>query len=380
LTERVVGMMVGTSLDGIDAALVEFGALDRPSLVGFETSHFVEVDPSRLRAIASGEPTTAAELSELGSALARDHARAVALVDAGGTADLIGAHGVTLSHVPDAAPGHGWQLLQGAVLAALAGRDVACDFRATDIALGGQGAPLAPVADLALRVAEDEDRVVLNLGGISNFTALPAGARRTDELVAGDAGPANLALDGFMRRISGGREEFDDGGGLALEGTPASGVVEEMLRDPWFERPLPRSAGREEFGGPWLDRFEVAASGLSSDADRMASLVAISARAIVDQVQRLPEGWRRTDRVRVLVTGGGRKNRAMMNALRELLIDYDVEAIESVGEDGDAKEAVDFAWLAHQRRHRSVLVLAPLTGATGNAVAGALYLAPEQSS
>lgn len=371
-------MMVGTSLDGIDAALVEFDSSGIPNVIEFETWPFTEVEPARVRAIASGQATSAEELSGLGAALARDHARAVIGLDGERTASLIGVHGVTVSHVPSADPGHGWQLLSGAALAALCGRDVACDFRATDIALGGQGAPLAPVADLALRCREGEHRIILNLGGISNFTALPSGARTSAELIAGDAGPANLVLDGFMRRISSGQQQYDDGGELGLAGTPASSVVEEMLADPWFERPLPRSGGREEFGDAWLDRFENVARGLATDADRMASLVAICARAIADQFSRFEGRWKPLDRTRVLVTGGGRKNRAVMNTLAELLPDYRVEAIEAIGEDGDAKEAVDFAWLARQRRSNTPLDLAPLTGASRNAVAGALYLAPEQ--
>ena len=209
---------------------------------------------------------------------------------------------------------------------------------------------------------------------------MPAGARTSAELIAGDAGPANLILDGFVRRISSGQIQYDDGGELGLEGTPGPEVVEKMLLDPWFARPLPRSAGREEFGDQWLDRFERAARALTADADRMATLVTICARAVADQVDLFAERWKRTDQARVLVTGGGRKNRAVMNALVELLPGHRVEAIEAIGEDGDAKEAVDFAWLARQRRSRIPLDLASLTGASQNAVAGALYLAPEQSA
>jgi anhydro-N-acetylmuramic acid kinase len=296
-------------------------------------------------------------------------------VDPGQRADLVGAHGVTLSHVPGANPGHGWQLLSGAALAAHTGRDVACDFRAADIALGGQGAPLAPVADLAMRVAPDEDRVVLNLGGISNFTALPAGARSSREAIAGDAGPANLVLDAYARRIRLGA--FDEDGQLGARGLPVESLVATMFDDPWFALPLPRSAGREQFGEHWLDRFLAAAPSAAGEPDLMASLVRICARAIAEQLDRLPPDWRRSARARVLVTGGGRRNRAVMAMLAELLPGFEVEAIEAIGENGDAKEAVDFAWLARERRHGRPLDLAPLTGASRNAVAGALYLATE---
>lgn len=373
-------MMVGTSLDGIDAALVHFDAGGRPRLEEFATVDFLETSAARLRSIASDASTTASELSGLAFALARDHARAVNRVDPGRQADLIGAHGVTVAHRPSLPDGHGWQLLNGAVLAALSGRTVACDFRSADIALGGQGAPLAPVADLALRADPQEDRVILNLGGIANFTAIGAGARSCDELHAGDAGPANLALDAWMRRISGGKRTCDTGGELAASGEVDHAVVAQMLEDPWFSLPLPRSGGREQFGESWLDRFLSTCPASMSDADRMRTLVAISVTAVRDEVLKLPPGWRRGGRARVLVTGGGRHNLTVMGALDAALEDYVVEAIEVVGENGDAKEAIDFAWLARQRALEVCSGIGDVTGARADHVAGALYPGSRESS
>jgi anhydro-N-acetylmuramic acid kinase len=365
--------MVGTSLDGIDAGLVEFDASGRPRLQKFLTVDFNEVSAGRLRDIASNEPTTAAELSELGFALARDHARAVRAVDPTGLAQLIGAHGVTLAHSPGGSGAHGWQLLNGAALAAIIDCSVACDFRSADIALGGQGAPLAPVVDLRLRMAPDEDRIILNLGGIANFTAIWAGAVDISSIIGGDAGPANLILDAWMRRISGGGQPYDDGGQLALRGHADETVVDEMMRDPWFSGPLPRSGGREQFGEPWLDRFLDYCPASMDDADRMATLVAIGARAIAEQVEAFPPAWRRADRLHLLVTGGGRHNLAMLEGLRARLPQALVDTIEAIGENGDAKEAVDFAWLALQRYRGSAAGISSVTGADHDTVAGALY-------
>ncbi len=379
-TSLVIGLMVGTSLDGIDAGLVEFNASGRPRLREFLTMGFKEVSADRLRGIASDAPTTASELSELGFALARDHARAARAVDPTGLARLIGAHGVTVTHAPGGPDGHGWQLLNGAALAAINDCSVACDFRSADIALGGQGAPLAPVVDLRLRMDPDEDRIILNLGGIANFTAIPAGAVESSAIIGGDAGPANLVLDAWMRRSSGGAQHYDDGGALALRGHADVTVVDEMMRDPWFSSPLPRSGGREQFGERWLDRFLDACPATLDTADRMATLVAIGTRAIAEQVEAFPPAWSRTGQFHLLVSGGGRHNVAMLEALRARLPQALVETIEAIGENGDAKEAVDFAWLALQRYRGLAAGISSVTGADHDSVAGALYQPRETGS
>ena len=369
----VIGLMVGTSLDGIDAGLVEFDATGKPLLREFLTVDFDEVSAARLREIASDEPTTAAELSGLGFALARDHARAVRAVDPAGRAGLIGAHGVTVAHAPGGAGGHGWQLLNGAALAAITNCKVACDFRSADIALGGQGAPLAPVVDLHLRMSPDEDRIILNLGGIANFTAISAGATDGAGIIGGDAGPANLVLDALMRRSTDGARAYDDGGELALRGRVEESVVDRMMLDPWFARPLPRSGGREEFGETWLDHFLESCPATMDTADQMATLVAIGTRAITELVEALAPKWRKSGQMHLLVTGGGRHNLAMLQALRDRLPEAHVETIEVIGENGDAKEAVDFAWLALQRSLELNVGIAAVTGAEHDCVAGALY-------
>ena len=379
---RAVGLMVGTSLDGVDAALVAFddaAQLRRPRVIAFATLALETASMPRLRAIAAGAPTTAAELSLAGSALARDHERAIRSVCARAgvevtTLDWVAAHGVTLAHAPGARGGHGWQLLNGGALAAWLDVCVVGDSRSADIALGGEGAPLAPVADLHLRVSDDEDRVVLNLGGIANLTALPCGARSPHQVRAADVGPANLALDELHRRHTSGREPFDRDGACALRGRVDEAVVEQLLAQAWVRAPLPRSFGREEFGPHWVDAYERATRHLTHD-DRLATLVQAQSRAVAWVVQEALGPWRGATELplHVLLTGGGRHNLAFVAALRAALASSSVDGIEEMGEDPDAKEALDFALLGGLALRHRAAGAAATTGASRDLVLGAVW-------
>jgi hypothetical protein len=200
-TSLVIGLMVGTSLDGIDAGLVEFDASGRPRLQEFLTIDFNEVSAGRLREIASNEPTTAAELSELGFALARDHARAVRAVDPTGLAQLIGAHGVTLAHAPGGSGAHGWQLLNGAALAAIIDCSVACDFRSADIALGGQGAPSPVVGTKRIRLAPGATQG--DIAFIEGHVKLVYPTRTETVRLSADSEGARAEREGARLEISG---------------------------------------------------------------------------------------------------------------------------------------------------------------------------------
>lgn len=374
--------MVGTSLDGVDAALVEFEDADRlraPRVLSFVTLDLVSASAPRLRAIAAGATTTAHELSAAGFALARDHERAVRTVCARATVEVeslawVAAHGVTLAHAPGARGGHGWQLLDGGALAAWLDVCVVGDFRSGDIALGGEGAPLAPVADLHLRVSDTEDRIVLNLGGIANLTALPRGARSSREVRAADVGPANLALDELQRRHTAGRESFDRDGAHASNGHVDAAIVRQMCEQAWVRAPFPRSFGREEFGPDWVDAYAAITAHLSHD-DRLATLVRVQAKAIAWVVHEGLGNWRTApDRpLRVLLTGGGRHHARFVAELAATLAPSHVDGIETIGEDPDAKEALDFALLGGLAvRHRAAGAAAT-TGAQRDIVLGALW-------
>lgn len=370
------GLMIGTSLDGIDAAVVGFDAGLTAARVGFHTTvDFQAVDPARLRAVAAGAPTDAAEISRLNFALVDDHERAVrAACDGAGRAldalEWVGAHGVTLWHAPAARGGHGWQALSGAGLAARLGRPVVHDFRAADLALGGHGAPLAPVADRRLRASAEEDRVVLNLGGIANLTAVAAGGVR---VAAADVGPANLPLDELVRRHAPDGPGFDRDGARAAAGKVLGDVVDVLAAAPWFDAPLPRSWGREQFGPAWVDELEARTPSASLD-DRLATVVALEARAVASTLACALGSWRAAPErpLHVLVTGGGRHNRAMMQALATALDGATVDGIEVLGEDADAKEAVDFALLGGLCLRREAAGAAATTGARHDAVLGSV--------
>lgn len=377
---RAVGLMVGTSLDGVDAALVEAPSLERLEelrLVAHATTPFDEGGDARLRAIAAGEATTAEEISVLRFGLARRHEAAVRALCASASldsADLdwVAAHGVTLWHAPGERGGHGWQLHAGAALAARLGCVVVDEFRAADLALGGQGAPLAPLVDLGLRVDAQEDRVVLNLGGIANLTLLPAGAKSTEELVAGDVGPANLPLDALCREELG--RPFDAEGAVAATGRPLEDLVEETLAEAWVRQSLPRSFGREQFGAAWLEGLRRRAPGAGT-ADLLATIVEIEVRALRILLAEQVGNWRRhPDRPWTLyLTGGGRHNRAWARRAEALLDGARVRGIEELGVAADAKEAVDFAFLGGQTLRRRRSGNRAITGAAQDLVLGSVH-------
>jgi len=368
-----VGLMIGTSLDGVDAALVEFDPEGAVEPKGFVTTPLDPDLTARLRAAAEGEALSAAEWTELEGAVTRAHETAVRGVAPGalqrGRLAFVAAHGVTVRHAP--AEAQTWQLLDGAGLAARLEVPVVCDFRRGDVALGGEGAPLAPLADLALRVSPTHDRVILNLGGVANLTALPAGADDTSRIRAGDVGPANLPLDELCRRHH--HEGIDRDGAVALSSAPDPTLVSTLGTQDWIRRPLPRSFGREEFGPAWVDALEAVAP--HPLAVRLASVVEVEAMAVAVFLQEICGAWRAAPArtLEVFVTGGGRHNAALLAALARHLPDAALRGMEDAGVSPDAKEAVDFAWLGWRALRGIASDTPPLTGARRPLVLGSLH-------
>jgi anhydro-N-acetylmuramic acid kinase len=324
---RCIGLMSGTSLDGVDAAWLE---TDGETVAAFGPTLTLPYDDrlrADLRRILDLAPTldpTDRRLKTAEARLTEYHVRAVAAL--GRQADLIGFHGQTILHQPDNR--RTWQIGDAQELAWRAGVRVAWDFRSADVAAGGEGAPLAPVYHAALSASLEKPLAVLNLGGVGNVTWI--GADGT--LVAFDTGPGNGPLDDWVARQTGDR--FDRGGALARSGQPDQAVLGRLLSHPYFARPAPKSLDRLDFAAA------LAGSGLAalSPADGAATLVAFTARAVA--MAPLPAPPRRW-----LVTGGGRHNPAMMQALRAAL-GAPVDPVESVGWDGDALEAQCFGFLA----------------------------------
>jgi anhydro-N-acetylmuramic acid kinase len=323
---RAIGLMSGTSLDGADAAVID---TDGEAVVAIGPALTLPYDAglrADLRRLLDLAPSLAGDeafLHEVTRRLTARHAEAVAAL--GTTADIVGFHGQTILHRP--AERRTWQIGDAAALARATGLPVAHDFRSADVAAGGEGAPLAPVYHAALARDLEKPAAVLNLGGVANVTWIrPDGA-----LLACDTGPGNALLDDFLFRHTG--RPLDRDGALAAAGRADIAVLERLLAHPFFARPAPKSLDRQDFAA------SVAASGVEDlqPADAAATLVAFTAEAVRRTV--LPQPPRRW-----LVTGGGRHNPVLMQALRARL--GDVAPVEAAGWDGDALEAQCFGYLA----------------------------------
>jgi len=323
-----LGLMSGTSLDGIDAALID---TDGETVAGFGpalTLPYPEPVRTALRAAALGDgPVETAEAE-----MTRLHAEAVArlLKQAGLGPDAIGVigfHGHTLSHRPD--QGHTRQIGDGAWLAAATGIRVVNDFRTADVAAGGQGAPLVPVFHRALAAGIETPLAVLNLGGVGNVTWIG----EDGAMSAFDTGPGNALIDDWAATHTG--QPIDRDGALAGAGRVDLDRVAVFLSDPWFEQPPPKSLDRDDFA-----RLAAKLTRGLSPADGAATLTAFTAGAAGAAALHLPQPPRQW-----LVTGGGRHNPVLMMALRQIL-DVDVRPVEAVGWDGDALEAQAFGFLA----------------------------------
>ncbi len=324
---RAIGLMSGTSLDGVDAAWLEtdgerVGRFGKALTLPYAPE--LRADLRRLLDLAPGLNADDPFLAEVTARLTARHAEAVAAL--GIPADIIGLHGQTILHRP--AERRTWQIGDAAALALATGTQVAYDFRSADVAAGGEGAPLAPVFHAALAADLPRPLAVLNIGGVANVTFLGADGA----LLACDTGPGNGPLDDWCLRHTG--QPFDRDGALAASGRTDSGVLDRLLADPYFARRVPKSLDRLDFAR------SLAASGLDrlSPADGAATLAAFTAGAVAHTY------WPQPPR-RWLVCGGGRHNPAIMAELRARLT-APVDAVEAVGWDGDALEAQCFGFLA----------------------------------
>ena len=349
-----LGLMSGTSLDGIDGAIVRTDG-ERVQEVGPAlTVPFESPFRERLRA-ALGTATAAGEVARELTARHAEAARRL-LCDNGMAAadvDVIGFHGQTVLHRP--AEGLTRQLGDGALLARLSGIAVVDDFRSRDLAAGGEGAPLAPLYHAALAGGLEKPLCVLNLGGVANLTWIGP-----SDLVAFDTGPGVALLDDWVRRTSGRR--FDEGGALARAGRADGAVLEALLDDAYFRRPPPKSLDR--------DHFAAGAAASLSAADGAATLTAFTAAAVARAAPLLPAAP-----LRWLVCGGGRRNPALMKALEDAL-EAPLAAVETVGWDGDALEAQAFGFLAVRSLKGLPLSLPTTTGVARPTSGGTLHAPP----
>ncbi len=376
-----VGLMSGTSMDGVDAALVTMSAEAlRPDVrvPAFVSVPYPPALREQLAGAAAGEPLRAEDIARLHTSVAVAFAGAFHEVcrrthTDPGEVHFIGSHGQTVAHAP---PGGGegvagtLQLGPPAMIAALTGVTTVGDFRSGDVALGGHGAPLCAWPDFVLRRSDDESRVVLNIGGIANVTVLPRGCAPS-EVIAFDTGPGNMVVDALVRAFDPDGPGCDENGERAARGVPSPSVLEAFLEHPFFALEPPRSAGHREFGPAfaWQLLARAEAAGLSRD-DTIATATALTVQTIADAFERFVRP--RCDVDAVYVGGGGRHNRTLMAWLRERLGDVDVRDVGELGIPGDAREAVDFALMARETILGRPNVLAQVTGATRARVLGTI--------
>ena len=375
----VVGLMSGTSADGIDAVLTRIsgsGLSTKAEQLGF---YFLPFDPDTRRAILTicgGESGGTKEVCLLGTHLGRLYAQAVReLLKTTGTekVDLIGCHGQTVYHIPEetaylSSTIRGTlQIGDPSYLAEEFGCPVVSDFRIRDMAAGGLGAPLVPYTEFLLYRSETEDVALQNIGGIGNVTLLPAGCA-LEEVTAFDTGPGNMVMDALVMKLTGGKMGYDDGGRLAASGTVIPALLEWMLQDPYLDRQPPKTTGREYYGADYVEKL--LAFGDYPLADILATATAFTARSIALSLERFADRMPR----RLVIGGGGSWNPTLLGFLREALPEVLVQTQEDLGLDSDAKEAVAFAILANDALFGICNNAPSATGAKHGVVMGRINL------
>ena len=377
-TRTVLGLMSGTSLDGISAAVARFEPTVhdgvRCELLGFRAHPYTAEQRARLGAALVG--ATPAEYCRLQVDLAHWLAdAAVALAAESGVGlrglDAIASHGQTVWHEP----GHStWQIGDAAVIAERTGVPVISDFRARDVAAGGHGAPLVPIADRLLFAHDTEWRLLQNLGGIGNVTVVPPGGA-AESVRAFDTGPGVAVIDAVARRVQP-ELPYDVDGRLARAGTPVDEVVTALLDEPYFHAAPPKSTGRELFSAAYVDRLVALCRERRpgcSDADLVATAVALTARSVADAYRRFVA----EPATETVLSGGGAANPALVDAIRAAVAPLAVARFEERFFDGEAKEAVAFALMGYLHLTGRPGNVPSATGAAGPRVLGSYTPATE---
>lgn len=356
--EQYVGLMSGTSLDGVDAVLVSF---DSDHFAVTRTSYLPYPEDLKQDLLAAHTPchNELERCQLLCNRLAHLYAEAIQKLLAGPDKKVraIGCHGQTIRHRPDL--GFTLQLNNPSLLAELTGMPVIADFRSRDIAAGGQGAPLVPAFHQAVFAHPSIHRVILNIGGISNLTDLPPGGTITGF----DCGPGNLLMDAWCQRHTG--MPFDRNGSWATGGKVIAEPLEAMLAHPFFGQPPPKSTGRDTFSLDWLQHQPISKCNAQ---DVQATLLELTARSIADAINQYCSGAQE-----VYLCGGGTHNRALASRLTALLPSMSLAQTDVLGIPADWVEAAAFAWLARQTLAGLPGNLPAVTGATGQRVLGAIY-------
>jgi anhydro-N-acetylmuramic acid kinase len=384
--QRVVGLISGTSVDGIDAALVEISGTYQDLQVNLLAGATYPYPPelrARILNIVAGGCLSIAELAELDDAIAYEFAQAaIAIQTSYPAATLIGSHGQTVYHrppppltltLPTSPLGYTCQLGRGDLIAHLTQTPTVSNFRAADIALGGHGAPLVPLVDACLLSHPDQNRCIQNIGGIGNVAYLPATQGNDNFLstIRGwDTGPGNTLLDLAVHHLSNGQLTFDADGAWAAQGKPCQVLVQQWLQQEFFQQPPPKSTGRETFGWDYLHQClqDMHTFNLSA-ADILATLTELTAASIAHSYKqflpKLPD--------QVLLCGGGSHNCYLRARLAANLVEVAICTTTEVGLSLDFKEAIAFAVLAYWRQLGLSGNLPQVTGARQTALLGDLH-------
>ncbi len=387
----VMGVMSGTSADGVDVALARIrgGGAERVrgELLAHTTFRMDGAVRKEVLRIAEGDSATAGELSQLNFRMGELFAEAVLgackkFRIAHSRIDLIGSHGQTIFHQGMAVPFLGvatrstLQIGEGAVIAARTGIHSVTDFRTADMAVGGQGAPLVPYVDYLLYADKKLGRVSLNLGGIGNVTVLPAGANPS-QIYAFDTGSGNMVIDALVAHFTHGRKRFDEDGRIARQGAGNARLLAEMMKDAYLKIKPPKSTGREYYGRPYVERvLKLGKRFSASPNDLVRAATIFTALSVVDALKQFVAPRTRIDQV--IVSGGGAHNPVIMGQLAAALAPVEVMPSSMLGVDVDAKEAYAFAILAYESWHRRSGNLPSATGAKRAAVLGKISYALER--
>lgn len=382
---KIIGLMSGTSVDGIDAALTEVsgkGYAVKAALIKGITYPYSDEVRSRILSLCDNEPITLAALADLDDAIAHHFIDAIHALNIDlATVDLIGSHGQTLYHRPPHANrlGHTLQLGRGDLIARKTGRPTISNFRTADIALGGQGAPLVPIVDACLLSQPDRALAVQNIGGIGNVTYLPPWQQNNEQngallpppgVVGWDTGPGNALIDWAVTKLSKGNQTYDNNGDWAAKGTPNQTLIEHWLKAPFFQQAPPKSTGRELFSVSYAEQCWQSAQDLGlSHEDFLATLTDFTAATIeLSYRQFLPQMPTET-----LIGGGGSRNCYLMSRLQHRIPTTRVSPTDQHQLNADYKEAIAFAILAYWRWHRVPGNLPSVTGASRPCLLGELW-------
>lgn len=371
-----IGVMSGTSLDAIDVALIETSPTDQPKLIAHHTAEFAVEMLNALTVLIRSQQCQLSQLGELDIQLGLAYADAInhllnSLNMSAAQVDGIGCHGQTIFHSPDSNYPFSMQIGNGNVVAEKTGITTVCDFRQRDISNGGQGAPLVPAFHAAMFRSDSENRVIVNIGGISNISILSANPHSV--LQGFDTGPGNTLMDTWIQKHK--QQAFDNEGIWAKGGKVNQRLLIQLKSAPYFSRQIPKSTGCELFNQNWLANQLSCADAKDLDPrDVQATLLAFTASTIVDAIQQYAS---QTDKV--YVCGGGAKNSALMQHLQTALDPIELNTTAAIGLDPQWVEAAAFGWLAEQTLQHNALDLQLVTGARSPSILGAVYWSKKAS-